>query len=99
MKTNQDVVKSFLNGKIAKSLSMTSTGDKLYSYNTIIAQWHNNELIVNKTKYSRTTSVHHQSKLFNEVRSYTNVVYVGGNKTDNYVPFNSHDLKIYVTKS
>lgn len=65
---NQDVVKNFLNGKNAKSLNMTSEDNRLFSYNTIIAQIIHKDgkkiLLVNNNKYSMTTSCKHQSPLF-----------------------------------
>lgn len=54
---NQDVIKAFVNnGKVAKGNSVFSTGDKLFSYNTIIAERINGKVYVNPTKYSVTTS-------------------------------------------
>lgn len=56
--TNAQVLKAFLNKKSGKSLHLTSTGDKLYSYYTCMAQWHSETgfIIINETKYSQTTS-------------------------------------------
>ena len=57
MMSNEQVIKNFVNGKSGKSLSMTSTGDKLYSYYTIIAQrTAEGKVLMNSTKYSVTTS-------------------------------------------
>jgi DNA transposition AAA+ family ATPase len=33
-------------------------GDKLYNYDTVIAYWFNGIMLINGTKYSKTTSVH-----------------------------------------
>jgi len=33
-------------------------GNKLYNYATVIAYWFNGIMLINGTKYSRTTSVH-----------------------------------------
>lgn len=54
--TNNEVVRNFWNHKVGKSLNMKSTGDKLFSYKTCVAEWRGQTLYVNTTKYSRTTS-------------------------------------------
>lgn len=61
---NEDVIKYFLVGKVAfnSSQSLSSTGDKLYSYATCIAQHYNDKILFNTVKYSSTTS-HHQTLL------------------------------------
>lgn len=69
---NIDVIIKFLNRTKASSSNgnLRSTGDKLFSYNTCIAEWHSKkiiydgematiasyELTVNVTKYSTSTS-------------------------------------------
>lgn len=54
-----DVISLFLNHKIGNALNVHSSGDKLFSYNTCIAQWLDPAtLIINITKYSVTTSKH-----------------------------------------
>lgn len=57
---NSEVVAAFLNRKIAanRSGSLSSTGTKLFSYATCIAEWNNGSLIINLTKYSVTSSKH-----------------------------------------
>lgn len=60
--TNKDVVIAFIRGESVHTGHMTSTGDRLFSYNTCIAQWHKGTLLVNRTKYSSTTS-HQMSHL------------------------------------
>lgn len=73
--TNNQVVINFLNGKDAHSLNMRSENGKLYSYSTCIAEIVNREsgkkpiLIVNKTKYSTTTSGKHQRPLYDNMSS------------------------------
>lgn len=54
--TNREVVEAFINGNTGHSLSLTSTGDKLISYNTCIIQKHEDRVIINDTDYSRTTA-------------------------------------------
>lgn len=59
---NIDVIKAFIDGKSACGSNLYSTGDKLVNYNTCIAQYYeeNNKpiYILNKSKYSFTTSKH-----------------------------------------
>jgi hypothetical protein len=56
---NKDVVKAFIQRKAAKVQNLESTGDKLISYNTVIAQWtYDGELYINSSYYSATTSRH-----------------------------------------
>lgn len=56
--TNKDVAEKFLRKEKANTLHLLSTGEKIYSYNTVIAQWYKGDLIGNATKYSVTTSKH-----------------------------------------
>lgn len=55
---NIEVIKFFLKGWLAKNWtgSLRSTGEKLFSYNTCIAERANDCLFVNITKYSSSTS-------------------------------------------
>lgn len=68
---NEDVIKAFIHREIAKSNSgnVLSTGNKLYSYRTCIAEYNDGNLYVNLTKYSITTS-RHQSLLLRNVQNY-----------------------------
>ncbi len=53
------VAERFWQGKPGKSVSMTSTGDKLYSYNTVIAQrLKNGEVVFDATHFSPSTGRH-----------------------------------------
>ena len=55
--SNSDVAQAFAKGKSAKSGSMYSTGNKLYSYGTVIAtRQSDGSVVLNNTKYSVTTS-------------------------------------------
>ena len=70
--TNKEVVINFLNGTNAHSLNMRSENGRLYSYSTCIAETIKREgqkpiLIVNKTKYSSTTSGKHQRPLYDNM--------------------------------
>ena len=55
---NKQVCEEFFNHREACGSNLRSTGDKLFSYNTCIAQWDDNYLLLNETKYSTTTSKH-----------------------------------------
>ena len=59
-----EVITCFIYNKTASNTTgnLRSTGDRLFSYNTCIAQWVDGGIIVNRTKYSSTTS-HHQGML------------------------------------
>jgi len=59
MASNQAAYKAFRKGKSGKGSSTSSTGDKLFSYGTVILQrLPNGQTIGNTTKYSATTSKH-----------------------------------------
>ena len=58
MVSNTEVVLAFRDGKLAKSKSMTSLGDKLLSYGTVICEKYNDKYYYNNTKYSNSTSKH-----------------------------------------
>ena len=83
--TNRQVGERFLLGRTGTSLNMTSTGARLVSYNTVIAQWIDDKLVFNDTKYSRTTS-----KQTNWIKDYAETV------TSEFVPINTHDLRPYI---
>ena len=57
MVANSKVITEFLkkNFNLTAS-SVSSEQDKLFSYGTIIAQWFDDVLLVNDTRYSTTTS-------------------------------------------
>ena len=77
--TTIDLVKSFAQGATTGHTSKSPyygdvyvasiIGDILYSYRTPIAKRTNDGIILNKRKYSSTTS-----KLQNYIRNYTNVI-------------------------
>lgn len=95
--TNSNLVTRFLAGGSAKNLSMKSERGVLFSYNTAIAQiWHTAEkkyLIVNRTKYSSTTSGKHQNPLFSQMGNFDyKIIVVSG------VPFNTQDLETFAER-
>ena len=53
-----DIIKAFLDRTTdsAVASSLRIQGNKLFSYNTVIAQWEPELLIINRTRYSVTTS-------------------------------------------
>ena len=54
---NKEVISKFVNfAESAATANVRSTGDKLLSYYTCIAQRHEGKIIVNITRYSMTTS-------------------------------------------
>lgn len=55
---NVEVIKQFLNKSSGNSDSgnLISTGDRLINYNTCIAEWNRNCIMINITKYSSSTS-------------------------------------------
>lgn len=55
---NKEVCKEFIRRRAACGSNLISTGDKLFSYNTCIAQFNGHALVLNETKYSVTTSKH-----------------------------------------
>lgn len=68
MKT-QECIYKFMHHECAKANSVESVGYKLYSYGTVIAQWKDDILYVNTTKYSSTTS-RHQGYLEREIPAF-----------------------------
>lgn len=68
--TTSDVISAFLKREMAHTpyrntslgiwawhgASLTSTGDKLISYETTVAEWRNGKVLITPCKYSCTTS-------------------------------------------
>lgn len=79
--TNREVVECFLRGESGGNYHLMSTGSKLYSYNTVIAQYYNGALIGNATKYSVTSSKH-----ISHIKQYVD------GWTNNNVPIGTDDL-------
>lgn len=69
MKRNDRVIADFLNGKSSKNAHLYSDGERLINYSTCIAQWVGWQLILNRTRYSRTTS-----KIQSELLSQSNTL-------------------------
>lgn len=85
---NQDVIKKFVNfSEEAHTLNVVSTGEKLFNYDTCLAQRHKGKIILNVTRYSVSTSkVQHYLKY--ELDGYQ-VIEVSGvpRGTANLVPY------------
>lgn len=88
---NQDVIKAFVNhSESAHTLNVRSMGDKLFNYDTCLAQRYNGGIILNVTRYSVSTSKV-QLYLKHELEGYQ-VTEVSG------VPMGAHDLVKYIKK-
>lgn len=91
---NQLVANHFILGGTATGSNFCTTGEKLFSYETTIAEWFNGKLLINPTKYSSSTS-HHQTLLRKAIIDYdiSEEVCV---YTQTNVPINTSSLKDYV---
>lgn len=63
MRTNREVAEAFVLGNPSANANMTSTGDRIFSYHTCIAESFLNRyneicFVVNHTRYSNTTTRH-----------------------------------------
>ena len=59
MASNKFAIDQFYKGKVGKGSAMRSTGNKLWSYSTVIAErLPDGKVVGNITKYSVTTSKH-----------------------------------------
>ena len=56
MMCNKDVINKFLQLLPAMGSNLYSTGHSLINYSTCIAEWSDNCIYINITKYSKTTS-------------------------------------------
>ena len=83
---NKDVVLAFLNKEEAWGSNLYSTGKRLISYNTSIAEWYSDYyLLVNHTRYSVTTSKH-QHYLRSELVNSSNIIELCLNNIDINTP-------------
>ena len=88
---HQEVISKFVNfAEAAATANVFSTGDKLFNYETCIAQRHGGKIIVNVTRYSITTSKM-QNYLRRELSGY-DVIEVTS------VPRGTCDLVPYINK-
>lgn len=54
--SREQVIDAFVKGLPERSANLNSTGQKLMSYNTVIADWSGGKIRINKQKYSQTTT-------------------------------------------
>lgn len=87
--TNEKLMQEFLNGETkGKAGNLKIEGDKLIQYSTTIAQVVNGQVIVNVTKYSKTTTVL-QNKL---AKWMPETLFLSD------IPQGTYDLTRYITK-
>ena len=89
MKSNQDIINAFVNGKSDvsnRNLRTNFNGTKLINYSTVIAQRINGKWYVNETKYSTSTSKI-QTYVRCTLKTYTEV---------SGVPMGTFDLTPYI---
>lgn len=82
---DSEVVKCFLSHIKADSIHLHATPTKLFSYYTCIAEFINDELVGNNTKYSTTSSIH-----LSYIRPYVDIW------TTTSVPIGTTSLKDFV---
>lgn len=87
---NREVCRCFVDREDAYGSNLRSEDGKLYSYNTVIGQWHDGKLIINNTRYSVTTSKH-KHYLEHALYSSTKEIY-----TKKEVPRGETDLTKYL---
>lgn len=71
MRTNREVAEDFVLGNPSANANMTSTGDRIFSYSTCIAESFLNRyneicFVVNDTRYSNTTT-RHRNYVYDEI--------------------------------
>ena len=67
---NIDVIEAFLNGEVAHTQNLTSTGQKLYTYGALLSYWDSeiHKYAVNETYYSNTSS-HRRGMLIRQLNA------------------------------
>lgn len=99
MRANREVAEAFVLGKAASNANMTSTGDKLFSYHTCIAESFLNRyneicFVVNETKYSNTTT-RHRNYVYDELNKLLLKGFIVIVKRVDDVPIGTQSLKQY----
>lgn len=90
---NTDVIKAFLEKRVAEGSNLYSDGNKLINYKTTLAQWHDNyHLIINKTKYLVSTSKN-QNYLESDITPERGIIV----KEVYKIPINTEDLEQYTS--
>lgn len=88
---NVEAIQKFMENQKGKASSVTSTGDKLYHYNTVMAQRVSWAFVINTTYYSPTTKAI-QTAIMDELPTY---MFANRIEVDN-IPRNTQDLSGYV---
>lgn len=99
MKTNSEVAEAFVLGNPSANANMTSTGDRIFSYSTCIAESFLNRyneicFVVNETKYSNTTT-RHRSYVYDELNKLLFKGFIVIVKRVDDVPRGTQSLKQY----
>jgi hypothetical protein len=89
--TNLKTIRAFVNKEEGHSLHIISENNKLFSYATCIAQWYDDKIIINCTKYSLTSSKH-KTMLLTEIPRYIELIEL------NDIPKDEDDLEKYIFK-
>ena len=82
MLTNQAVIENFAISKNSHNRNLESQGSRLINYSTCIAQFYENKLYINSTKYSQSTS-RIQRLVREQFKNYKHVIFIKN------VPINS----------
>jgi hypothetical protein len=99
MRTNREVTEAFVLRKASANANMTSTGDRLFSYHTCIAESFLNKyneicFVVNDTRYSNTTT-RHRNYLYDELNKLLFKGFIVVVKRVDNVPIGTQSLKQY----
>ena len=89
MMKNSEVAKDFAFGLESRAGNFFSTGDKAFSYDTIIAQRIDGVVYINNTYYSNTTS-RHRGLIRRAFDSDQKII------TLEDIPIGTHDLRPYI---
>lgn len=88
MKSNNDIVDDFYSKKLSNNRNLTSTGNKLISYNTTIAE----RIVINDVEHIIKNITKYSSSTFKHQRLVNKYDYI----TTKDVPKNTANLKKYI---
>ena len=99
MRTNREVAEAFVLGNPSANANMTSTGDRIFSYSTCIAESFLNRyneicFVVNDTRYSNTTT-RHRNYVYDEIHKLLLKGFIVIVKRVDDVPRGTQTLKQY----
>ena len=92
MKANREIAEAFVLGNTSANANMTSTGDRLFSYHTCIAESFLNRY--NETRYSNTAT-RHRSYVYDELNKLLLKGFIVIVKRVDDVPRGTQSLKQY----